>query len=133
MDLSRRLHAYVQRHGARAFSWEHANCCHFAAGWVAEVTGRNPMAGLEATPTFASTRHLLRHLGGTLVEATTLRMGAPPMVPAMAQAGDVLHMALPGGACAIGICTGRDAWFVQAGGLVRLHTLYATHAWAVRA
>lgn len=116
------------------FDWARNNCCHFAARWVARATGADPMAGLPATATAREARRLVRRLGGTLADAWTHALGRGPIVPALAQVGDVVLidvalLPVPDGAPpapdgaergtgqAVGLCAGRTAVVMDAAGV----------------
>lgn len=89
------------------FDWGTRNCCHFAAGWVLEREGFDPMAGLAPTPDATAARELVDSLGGDLARAWANRMGREPTDPRYAQLGDVVIVpANVEGGLAAGICTG---------------------------
>jgi hypothetical protein len=112
-----------------AFDWERSNCWHFVAGWLRANGQPDPMDGLPVTPDLMATRRLLRELGGSLLSAWTLRLGREPIPAALAQTGDIVHMNLPDGA-AVGICNGRQAVFLMAGGGFMFEPMAkASHAW----
>lgn len=126
------LQDYLRARGAQAFDWACANCCHFAAGWVEQATGRNPMHGLVATPDARAALKLLASLGGGLVEAWTHQLGTPALPAAFAQVGDVVFKPMPGEGAggALGVCNGRLAAFVLDGAGVMFEDLAAcTHCW----
>jgi len=64
--LGARLDAYIAAEAARPFNWSRHNCCHFVAGWVLSVTGRDPMQGLPWTHSRLAAWRLVRRLGGSL-------------------------------------------------------------------
>jgi hypothetical protein len=129
------LAEYVMAYGRRTFNWGGANCCHFAAGWVAHVTGRWPMHGLPDTPTAREAVRLVRSLGGDLATAWTGQLGRPALAASFAQLGDVVLTQLPPGHAeglgqAVGVCNGWDALFMDpAGHSVHLPMWACTHAW----
>lgn len=129
-SLSKQLEDYASGASLRAFDWETANCCHFAAGWVSLMTGRDPMAGLRVTKTERGARRLIRELGGSLDAAWTKRLGRAPILPTLAQIGDIVLFPLGDGKYATGICAGRFALCVDdAGKVVRAEMDHASHAW----
>jgi hypothetical protein len=79
------------------FDWQHANCAHFASGWVGVDLTDVPM------PTaLLGVRKTLRALKASSFEqAVTMRLGQP-MPATMAQLGDIV-MSGP----MLGICNGR--------------------------
>jgi hypothetical protein len=99
----------------QAFDWMR-NCCHFCGGWLKANGQPDPMEGLPVTPNLMATRRVLRDLGGSLSAAVTLRLGRDPIPATLAQTGDIVHMNLPDGGEAVGICNGRHAVFLMAGG-----------------
>lgn len=134
-SVAHALDAYLAAAAARPFSWSRHNCCHFAAHWVAQATGRNPMEGLPWTHSVTAARRLIVQLGGTLADAWTRRLGRHPIQPELAQVGDVVHVWLREHDCAaVGICTGRHAaLLLEDAGIVMLPMAHATHAWRLRA
>ena len=128
-SLAKHLANYIAGYGVRAFDWEGANCCHFAAGWVAARTGANPMAGLATTPSERAARRLITALGGTLADALTRQLGREPIPPAMARLGDVVLLEHEGRPV-VAICNGINAVsVVDQGGTAFLPMTLATHAW----
>ena len=128
------LAAYLAGWHARRFDWARANCCIFAAGGVAEATGRDPMRGLPETPTQHAARRLVLHLGGALADACTRMLGNPPIAPTRAGLGDLVLMPVSAhpASGAVAICGGRlSAALTQDSGIVWLPTLNAVHAWRI--
>ncbi len=102
--LDRHLRAWRRR----PFAWGTADCVRFAAGWVALVTGRDPVAGTEGRYADArAARRLMVRATGTadLVAATSVILGPPLAHPLSARLGDVAAIATPAGP-ALGICAG---------------------------
>lgn len=129
--LAKQLTKYLESVKATPFDWFGANCCHFGAAWEGSVTGKNPMDGLPATPGPRDALRLIASLGGSLASAWTRQSEADPILPALAQVGDIVLVPTDG-ACgsAIGICAGRTAVFRgDAGDLVSVDMSTATHAW----
>ena len=138
--LAVKLGEYLAATHGRSFDWAAANCCHFAADWVAQATGVDPMASLPATYNASAALRLLRSLGGDMVAAWSRQLGREPVPPAFAQVGDVVLVAMPADACAepcagvsMGICMGATAVIITAEG----HHAYlpmsaATAAWRLQ-
>ncbi len=134
-----KLGQYLASTSGRSFDWAAANCCHFAAGWVALATGRHPMAGLEPTTTAAAALRLLRRLGGDMAAAWSRQLGRQPVPPSFAQVGDVVLLPMPAEACAepcagaaMGICMGATAVIITAEGHhAYLPMSHATAAWRI--
>ncbi|WP_349743934.1 DUF6950 family protein [Roseateles cavernae] len=108
----RRLTDYLAQPPA-PFAWAAANCCHWAAAWVAQATGTDPMAGLPETATAAAARRLVKRLGGSLRAAWSKQLGREPIAPLLAQLGDIVLVQLPpeqqleeGVGELVGICAG---------------------------
>lgn len=143
--LSSRLDLYLAKALARPFDWAEHNCCHFAAGWVREIEGTDPLRNLPPLDGARSARRLLRWLGG-LPTAVTQRLGRDPIQPAQCGLGDLVALPLerlgkqrPG--YTLGICCGESAALAPAtvavflredGGAIWWPTADASHAWALR-
>lgn len=141
-DIERRLQVYLVDALARPFDWAVRNCCHLGARWVAEVEGRDPMAGLPATPDARSARVLLARLGG-LAAAWTRQLGRDPVAGSLARVGDLVAMPmarLGGRGDAVGICCGLSAalgesvavFIDEQAAAVFWPTAEATHCWPLR-
>jgi len=131
MGVASRLSAYAAAHGPREFDWQAANCCHFAARWVAAETGVDPMVDLPAVASARAAQRLIRTLGGSLVAAWSRQLGREPISPLLAQTGDIVRVPIDDNKDeAIGICSGRTAMIVaRDGGVVHVGLQFATHAW----
>lgn len=117
----------------RPFNWATNNCCSFAASWVELRTGKNPMAGLAATPDALSAMRLVKSMGGTLAAAWSKALNQEPILPTLAQVGDVVLVPTEGvtGAAA-GICVGSQAMFIDESGTGVFMPLSAcTYAWRI--
>lgn len=127
-DLSQRLGAYLAECSGRAFDWASWNCCHFAAGWVREVAGIDPMAGLPAAATQRGALRVLARMGMTLADAVDMRLGFEQAEPAAASIGDLVLIPPR----ALGICAGPQAVvLLDGGGVGFLPMAQASHAWRV--
>lgn len=133
-SIARQLTAFLAVPPA-PFSWRDANCCHWAAAWVRQATGHDPMAGLAATPDARAALRLLAGLGGSLRAAWSRQLGREPVAPQLAQLGDVVLVELaeglrqPGAPGALmGICVGRQVAVADASGAVRMLPLAAADA-----
>lgn len=87
-DWARRLDAYVDAHRHAGFDWRAHNCCTFAAGAVAAMTGAAPaLPGCAAAGAWPAMRWLHRAGGlAAAVDAALPRLAAP----ALARRGDVV-------------------------------------------
>ena len=132
MSTAGQLAAYAASYAGTTFDWSTANCCHFAAGWVRKMTGRDPLATVPVTRNeFGALRQIVR-LGGSLRSAWTARMGAEPISPKLAHVGDVVLFEV--GMGAVGICAGRTSVVALADGCIaHVPTLEAVAAWRVSA
>lgn len=132
--LARQLDAYLAAHARAHFDWRTLNCCHFAAGWLALVTGARPMDGLPETPAARDALRLVgSHVGG-LAGAVTQRLARASVAPALARLGDIVLAPTGADGAAVGICNGRTAAFMTLEeGLTFLPMASATHAWRLRA
>jgi hypothetical protein len=139
-SLAELLGEYMQESVGMTFSWEGANCCHFAAGWVERATGHNPMAGLQPITSALQALRLIEDLGGSLQAAWTRQLGRESIAPAFAQMGDVvlLPLRLHSGeplvtGQIVGVCMGAQAVVMSSDGFhVFLPMSAAVAAWPLR-
>ena len=92
----------------------------FAAGWVALVTGRDPVAATAGR--YAGCREALRLMvaatgSADLVVATSVILGPPLNQPLTARLGNVVAITTPTGP-ALGLCAGAEVAAPGPGGLV---------------
>ncbi len=92
----------------------------FAAGWVALVTGRDPVAATAGR--YAGCREALRLMvaatgSADLVVATSVILGPSLNQPLTARLGDVVAITTPAGP-ALGLCAGAEVAAPGPGGLV---------------
>lgn len=127
------LAKYIAGYPAR-FDWLDANCCHFAAGWVREVEGFDPMAGIPPTPDAQAAMRLVVQLGGSMLAVWRDHLlKREPIPPALAQIGDVVLMPVDGW-MASGLCAGRTAVFINTLGHTEHRPMTdAAHAWRIGA
>lgn len=81
-----KLHDYITAHLARPFVWGQHDCVLFAAGWVRNLTGSDPLAGLPAWQNARQAVRAIRGAGG-LVAALDARF--TPIPPKQAMDGDL--------------------------------------------
>lgn len=113
------LAEYVAACARQPFDWPTANCCHFAAGWLAVATGRDPMAALPTTPDALAARRLVRKHGDDLRGVVSYALGRAPIVPALAQTGDLVLVdsgTEDGTGQALGLCSGPSIIALDAHG-----------------
>lgn len=133
MSTAGQLAAYAASYAGTKFDWATSNCCHFAAGWVRQVTGRDPMAGVPLTRNAFGARRQIARMGGSLRSAWTSAMQAEPISPKLASIGDVVLFDV-GANGAVGICAGRTSVVALADGCIaHVPTLDADAAWRVLA
>lgn len=135
MSNAKLLTAYLAGRQPAPFSWSGSNCGHFAAGWIRQAEGFDPMEGLGATPTKAAAARLLRRSGG-YAALVTRQLGREPIAPAFARAGDLVLMPLSADddeSLALGVCAGggMSAFVTDEGSTVFLATLRGRCAWRV--
>ena len=114
------LDRYLRSWRHRPFAWGEADCVRFAAGWVALVTGRDPVAATAGR--YAGCREALRLMrratgSADLVTATSVILGPPLESPLAARLGDVVAITTPVGP-ALGLCAGAEVAAPGPGGLV---------------
>lgn len=119
-EVAQALAAYLDASSRSrvAFNWRDRNCCHFAAGWVLEATGRDVLAGLGVTPDGRAALRLVRAMGGSLEQAWTRQLGIAPVLPLFARVGDVVLLPtsplLVGLGAAVGVCAGAQVACIDA-------------------
>ena len=132
MSTAKALGIYLQAYSA-PFDWRRAHCGDFAGGWVLACTGRSPTAGMPRHATALGWRRALEQSGG-MVAVVSARLQRQPILPTLAQVGDVVMLPgdLTGGTLAI--CAGRTAICVDdAGATVHVPMSDALHAWRLMA
>lgn len=129
-DIVPALESYLKGWSSREFEWGEADCARFAAGWVHNCMGNDPLFGFADYDSEEGALAALSQAGfATLADAVSARL--EPHASAMeARRGDIVQ-ARKGGA--LGICTGAGADFMLAGqkGLVRLPLGACARAWKV--
>ena len=127
------LDRYLRSWRHRPFAWGEADCVRFAAGWVALVTGRDPVAATAGR--YAGCREALRLMRGAtgsadLVEATGVILGPPLSHPLMARLGNVVAITTPVGP-ALGLCAGTEVAAPGPAGLVSRPLTSIIAAWRI--
>ena len=127
------LDRYLRSWRHRPFAWGEADCVRFAAGWVALVTGRDPVAATAGR--YAGCREALRLMrratgSADLVTATSIILGAPLSHPLMARLGDVVAITTPAGP-ALGLCAGAEVAAPGPAGLVSRPLTSIIAAWRI--
>lgn len=133
MSRAQQLDRYLTEVQARAFDWASWNCCHLAAAWVQQVTGRNVLAGLPSMSSRLTAHRLIGQLGGSLAAAWTLQLEREPMLATLSHVGDVVLVQVDD-VEAVGICCGRTAAVLtEAHGVAHVPMSAALAAWWVGA
>lgn len=128
------LDTFVQERRGRPFAWGSHDCCSFAADWVLQATGRDPMVDLRGLETPLQAMRRLRDLGGFLAAGTAVLGVAVPGL--MAQRGDIV-MVRSGrrqgraSGYAFGVCTGGHLAAPGKTALLFLAVTDAEAAWRV--
>ena len=127
------LDRYLRSWRHRPFAWGEADCVRFAAGWVALVTGRDPVAATAGR--YAGCREALRLMvaatgSADLVTATSVILGPPLDVPLIARLGDVVVIATTAGP-ALGLCAGAEVAAPGPAGLVSRPLTSIIAAWRI--
>ena len=128
LSTARALGLYLQAYKA-PFSWQRAHCGDFIGGWFLAMTGRSPCAGMPRQGTARAWARALQASGG-MVTVVSARLQREPILPTLAQLGDVVMLpgVLTGGT--LGICAGRTAVCVdETGAAVHAPMMDALHAW----
>jgi hypothetical protein len=131
-DWEERLAAYIEPLRRRPFAWGTHDCCTFTLSAVEAMTGQDPMPEFRGRyRSLSGSIRALRKIGaGDLVATLTQKLGEP-IVPSLAQRGDVV---MAGGS--IGICFGPFALMVgqeaEREGLIRIPQPFDSWEWAWR-
>lgn len=121
-----RLHQHIERHRAEPFAWGLNDCCTFARGAVAAVTGAH--LPLPAYGGWLSAARHLRLAGGLAAAADRVLPGLPAVT--LARRGDVLLLCQAGRQW-LAVCLGHLWAAPGARGLVFGPALDAHRAWRV--
>jgi hypothetical protein len=89
-DWLERLHAFLADPVNATFEWGRNDCVLFAAHCVEELTGEDPLAGVQADWTDEASAKAALDIYGGLRAATITALGAPMENPLFAQRGDVV-------------------------------------------
>lgn len=123
------LDQYLSSWKPLSFDWAAANCLHFAAGWVRECSGVDPMRGV---PSFTSPRLWVRWVRGEggLEQAVRQRLHWQPRHPAFVQRNDIILTKGMSTGWAFGICAGRLIACLDDRGQVAMVDVPIEAAWA---
>ena len=127
------LDRYLRFWRHRPFAWGEADCVRFAAGWVALVTGRDPVADTVGRygGCSAARRLMVATTGSAdLVTATCVMLGPPLDKPLTARCGDVVAINTPAGP-ALGLCAGAEVAVPGSAGLVARPLTSILAAWRI--
>jgi len=133
-DWPEKLKAYLEKNAEKPFDWGTHNCSLFAADWVLECCGLDPLGRLrEECKDRASALAILARKGGVggLWARACHRYGWPQVHRYYAQRGDLVLYRGQGGHTGIGICAGESFAALEIGGLGRRDMAQATHAFKI--
>lgn len=124
-----RLATLASERLALPFAWGLNDCASWAADVCLAVRGQDDLAELRVPrcgPVSAG-RQILRRGG---IPAALARAGLQPVAPALAQRGDLVRLAPPGGgAPVLAVCMGEDALAPGPQGLAAAPMAWAVEGW----
>lgn len=129
------LDAFISARRSTPFAWGVHDCATFAADWVLQRTGNDPLADLRGVGLQPLARMRLLHRAGGYVKAASDRLGnAQP--GAFARRGDVVllrtgHRGHRMAHRAFGVCVGTHAVTTGMYGLVFMPVTEVEAAWRV--
>lgn len=128
-DWDLRLNAYLMEEGRDVFDWGSNDCALFACGAVMAQTGKHPAPEfIGAYDSREGAAEALRRLGAGTLGATATKILGEPISTSHARRGDIVmaHHAL-------GVCMGKDSWFLSEGGepFVKVPRADLVKAWRV--
>lgn len=126
-DWPERLVAYIDARAAEPFAWGHNDCVTFAADWVVEATGVDPIPDYRKPYGEVSANRALRKLGG-IADATSARLTEKP--PSFAMRGDIGLIEIEGRASLV-IVDGDTVVGPGPNGIERVHRSLLVKAWEV--
>ena len=135
-DWPSRLEGYLQDSRDRPFRWGWDDCCLWACGAVAVMTGVDVGAPFRGRYRSAfAARLVLKAFGGgglpAAVQKIAARYGKPEVAPLSAQRGDLCLAGSLDGISGLGICLGSRAAFLTPAGLVFVPMPRIKRAWRV--
>ncbi len=118
--IGRKLERFIAAQSKRGlFAWGSHDCGTMAADWVRTIEGRDPTPDRVRAPSMdtRSTLRYMRQHGDGLASVVTATLRRQPIPATMARDGDLLlFIGTVGVGGALGICSGRHAWVLQATG-----------------
>lgn len=135
-DWPSRLAAYIEATQGEPFAWGVNDCCLWACGGVAAMTGLDPAAALRGRyDSLAGAMTLLTAQGFDTLEAAVRALAAEAgfveISPLKAKRGDLVLAAARDPDSGLGLCGGRVALFLTPQGIVSLQLVRAVTAWSV--
>lgn len=127
------LPAYLARVAPEPFDMGQMDCARFVAGWVEEITGRNPGAGHDYTA--GDVAAIIRKAGGLRALGRKLAGQIPGLIETdRPRLNDVGVVRLPNGQTVFGICTGRAGmeWAVKTGDGVFIGPAQPLRCWTMQ-
>lgn len=130
-DIS--LPSYLARVSPEPFDMGQMDCARFVAGWVEEVTGRNPGVGYDYTA--GDVVDIIRKAGGLRALGRKFAGKIPGLIETdRPRVHDVGVVRLPNGQTVFGICTGRAGgeWVVKTGDGVFIGPAKPLRCWTMQ-
>lgn len=124
------LDAFLFQHMGRPFVWGEQDCCTFAADWVLQAIGLDPMATLRGYNDAKGALRVLQALGG-MVEAWDTFMPTPHIEGPFARNGDIAVVTLANGHKSMAVCTGSHLAAPATNGLLMMGVDFAEATWRV--
>lgn len=124
------LNEHISQAYQTPFSWGEHDCALWSASWVAKCTGADhtpPWRGKYKTAIGASRFMKRRGFDGV---AGIAAVHLPEIRVAMARRGDLVLLEQTG-STSLGVCNGRDSFFLTADGVTLFPTLGCARAWRV--
>lgn len=130
-DWPEQLAAHMEQARKTPFCWGKHDCCLFAADAALAMTGTDFGAVFRGHyATKAGAFRALKKYGATTIPDTATALLGEPILPALAQRGDVVYAQTLRGP-AMGICAGASACFAAPEGLTHLPLSDCALAWRI--
>jgi|GEM_PF-234222 len=133
-DWPEKLRAFLEAQADKPFDWGTHNCSFFAADWVKECCGVDPLGRFraECTDKKSALKILARKGGvGGLWARLCNKYQWPQVHRYFAQRGDLVLFSGEGGRTGVGICCGESFAALEEQGLGHRDMREATHAFKI--
>ena len=124
------LDLFIATRMQQPFAWGTQDCCTFAADWVLQATGHDPMATLRGLDSALAANRALDSLGGMLA-AWDAHMPEPHIPGPFCTAGDLAMVTLANGHKAMAVCTGSHLAAPATDGILMMGVEFAEATWRV--